>query len=200
METIKLYSNGISETVARKVANLLKEGNVIIWPTDTLYGIACDALNPKAIERVCKIKRVNPEKNVLSIVCSDISQAAEYARIENDAFRLIKHNTPGPFTFILRSVSKLPKVFKGRKTVGIRIPDSESALAIAKALGNPILNASIDYSDEDEAREPELIADRYAGDIDYFLLGEEGKTQPSTIIDCTEGDLPILRQGLGQLK
>ena len=199
MERIRLWENGISDDQVRTVVESLRNGAVIIWPTDTIYGIACDALNPKAIDRICRLKRLNPDKNLLSIVCSDISQASEYARIENKAFKLMKNNVPGPYTFILKAASRLPNVFKGRKTVGIRIPDYFPARKIAEMLGNPLLNASVDFDDDDYARSPELIEEAYSGQCDMLLLGPEGRTTPSTIIDCTGSDLKIVRQGAGTI-
>ena len=123
MKTIKIWNDSPSERQLDEIASLLNEGQVMIWPTDTLYGIACDALNVKAIDRICRLKGLNPEKTHLSIVASDIAQAAEYAKIDNKVFRLLKVNTPGPFTFLCRAASSLPRGFKGRKTVGVRIPD-----------------------------------------------------------------------------
>ena len=130
------------------------------------------------------------------MICSDISQAAEYARIEDEAFRLMKERTPGPYTFILRAASGLPRAFKGRKTVGIRIPDREICREVARVLGNPLLNTSIDYEDEDYAVSPGLVAEIYDGRADIFIDGGEGGTTPSTVIDCTSPDFPIVRVGL----
>lgn len=193
MKRIKIWDNGISSKSVEEITDVLKSGGVIIWPTDTLYGIACDAMNTKAIERVCRMKGLNPDKNTLSLVCSGISQASEYARIENAAFSLMKEHTPGPVTFVLRAASKLPKAFKGRKTVGIRIPDREICRAVAESLGNPLLNTSVDFEDEDYAVSSGLIAEAYEGKADLFIDGGDGGIKPSTVIDCTSGGFEILR-------
>ncbi|MEE1022175.1 MAG: L-threonylcarbamoyladenylate synthase [Muribaculaceae bacterium] len=198
MKTIRVWDNGLPRNVIDEIVRELRDGAIMVWPTDTLYGVACDALNPKAIDAVCRLKGLNPDKNTLSIVCSDISQASEYARIENEAFRLIKRLAPGPYTFILRAASRLPKAFKGRKTVGIRIPGYEPARAIAEALGNPLLNTSIDFADEDYAVSPGLIAEAYEGRADIMLEGPDGLTEPSTVIDCTTSDFTIVREGAGK--
>ena len=185
MNTVKIWDNGISGRTLDEIVRAVRSGAVMVWPTDSLYGMACDALNPKAIERVCRLKGLNPDKNTLSVICSDISQAAEYARIEDEAFRLMKERTPGPYTFILRAASGLPRAFKGRKTVGIRIPDREICREVARVLGNPLLNTSIDYEDEDYAVSPGLVAEIYDGRADIFIDGGEGGTTPSTVIDLS---------------
>ena len=200
MKTIKIWNDSPSERQLDEIASLLNEGQVMIWPTDTLYGIACDALNVKAIDRICRLKGLNPEKAHLSIVASDIAQAAEYAKFDNKVFRLLKVNTPGPFTFLCRAASSLPRAFKGRKTVGVRIPDCLTARSIAERLGRPILTTSIEYDDEDFAIDAGLIAEKYSDRVDFFIEGEEGKTTPSTTVDCTTDDFTIVREGLGELE
>ena len=200
MKTIKIWDSGLSERQLSEICRDLEAGQVMVMPTDTVYAIVCDALNPKAIERVCRIKRINPDKTNLSIICSDISMASEYARIENYAFRLLRDNTPGPFTFLMRSASTLPKAFKGRKTVGIRIPDYAPAREIAERLGHPLLTTSIEFEDEDYAREPSLIAETYDNQVDIMLEGPDGDTEFSTIVDCTGSAPEILREGKGDLR
>ena len=132
MKTLRIYPTSINDRYLDEVVDCLRDGGVIIYPTDTLYAIGCDALNNSAIERLCKIKGVNPQKQVLSVVCDGISMASEYARIDNEAFRILRTNLPGPFTFILPAATSLPKVFKGRKEVGIRVPDNPISRAIAE--------------------------------------------------------------------
>lgn len=200
MKTIKIWNDSPSERQLQEITEEIKAGKLAIIPTDTLYAICCDALNIKAIERVCKLKGINPEKTNLSIICSDISMAAQYARIDNEAFRILKENTPGPFTFIFRAASSLPKAFKGRKMVGVRIPDLELPRLLAQYLENPLLSTSIEFDDDDQAREPGLIADRYAGSIDTFVEGEEGGSIPSTIVDLSDGEPQIIREGKGELR
>ena len=195
METLKIYNENIAENQIDHVIEVLKEGGVIILPTDTLYAVACDALNPKAIEKVCRLKGINPEKTNLSILCNDISMVSDYAKFDNYAFKLMKDNTPGPFTFLFRAASSLPRAFKGRKIVGIRIPDNEAVKKLIEALGNPLLSTSITYRDEDYGINPELIAEEYEDKADLIIEGEDGKLQPSAIIDCTSAEPVELREG-----
>ncbi|MBD5329943.1 MAG: threonylcarbamoyl-AMP synthase [Bacteroides sp.] len=199
MKTIKIWSDSPSERQLDEIASELEAGGIMVFPTDTLYAIGCDALNVKAIDKICRIKGINPEKSNLSIICSDISMAAEYCRIENFGFRLLRDYTPGPFTFLFRASSTLPKAFKGRKVVGIRIPDCRTDLEIVKRLGHPVLTTSIEYEDEDYAINQELIAEAYSDKADIFVEGEEGSTEPSTIVDCTGNEPEIVRQGKGIL-
>ncbi len=199
MRTIKIWNDKASDKQLNQICNELEMGNILIIPTDTIYAIVCDALNPKAIERICQLKGINPEKTNLSIICTDISMAAEYARIDNSSFRLLKDNTPGPFTFLFKSASSLPKAFKGRKIVGIRIPDNSLCRDIVSRLGHPILTTSIEFVDEDYARNPELISEAYYDKVDCFIEGEDGDTVASTIVDCTDGEPVIVREGKGSL-
>lgn len=200
MKILKFFEGDINEKHIDMIVDALRDGKIIIYPTDTLYAIGCDALNNKAINEICKLKGINPDKTNLSIVCSEISMAAEYARFDNDQFKMMKANLPGPFTFIFHSSSTLPKVFKGRKTVGVRIPNNQIAVEIASRLGNPILSTTIEYDDEDYATNPDLIAENYADSVEYVIDGGIGGTIPSTVVDCTEGDVTILREGKGELE
>ena len=195
METIQIYNDNIADNQIERVVEILKEGGIVVIPTDTVYAVACDALNPKAIEKVCRIKGINPEKTNLSILCNDIAMVADYAKFDNYAFKLMKDNTPGPFTFLFRAASSLPRAFKGRKIVGIRIPDYLPVRKIVEALGNPLLSTSILYQDEDYGTNPDLIEEEYNDKADFMIKGEEGKLQPSAIVDCTEGSPEILREG-----
>jgi tRNA threonylcarbamoyl adenosine modification protein (Sua5/YciO/YrdC/YwlC family) len=200
MKTLTIYPGSINERYIDEVVDALRDGNIIIYPTDTLYALGCDALNQRAIERLCRIKGINPDKQPLSVICSDLSQAAEYARIDNRAFRVLKEYLPGPFTFILPAATTLPKVFKGRKSVGVRIPDNDIPRALAEAMGNPILSTSIAFNPDEpaEAEMPESIALRYDNDVDIMIDGGEGSTYPSTIVDLTDSNSPeIVRQGAG---
>lgn len=196
---IKIWNDRPSDKQLDEICEALQSGAVIIIPTDTIYAICCDALNVKAIERICKIKGLNPEKNELSIICSDISMASEYSRISNTGFQLLKEYTPGPFTFLMKAASTLPKAFKGRKVVGIRIPANDTALQIVERLGHPLMTTSIQFQDEDYGAEPGLIAEEYDDKADIMVEGERGGTVPSTIIDCTEQEPVVIRQGLGEL-
>lgn len=200
MKVCKIYGDNIDEKTLAEVANALKSGAIIIYPTDTLYAFGCDALNNNAISKICKLKGINPDKQFLSIVCENISMAAEYARFGNNEFRLLKENTPGPFTFIFPSSSSLPKVFKGRKTVGIRIPDNKIATTLAKILGNPIMSTTIKSEDEDYATNPDLMVETYTDSVDYIIDNGIGGLIPSTIVDCTTSDYQIVREGKGELQ
>lgn len=199
MKKYSIYGQSVDDKTISTVAQALKNGGIIIYPTDTLYAIGCDALNNNAIGRICKIKGINPDKQYLSIVCDTISMAAEYARFGNDGFKLLKRNTPGPFTFIFPSSSSLPKVFKGRRTVGVRIPDCDIARCIASELGNPIMTTTIAFEDEDYATNPDLIAETYSNLADIFIDNGEGGIIPSTIVDCTGESPEVTRDGLGNL-
>ena len=199
MKTIKIWNGNISDRQLNEIAARLDAGELVILPTDTAYAVTCDALYIKSIDRICRMKGINPDKTNLSILCSDISMAAEYCRISNSHFRMLKENTPGPFTFIFRSASSLPKAFKGRKTVGIRIPDNRLTLAVVERFGRPLLTTTIEYADEDYAVNPELISESYEGRADMMVEGGNGSTDVSTIVDCTENTPEITREGLGEL-
>jgi tRNA threonylcarbamoyl adenosine modification protein (Sua5/YciO/YrdC/YwlC family) len=201
MKILKMYTSNINDRFMDEVIETLRDGGIVIYPTDTLYAIGCDALKNNAIERICKIKGINPQRTNLSIVCSDISQASQYARIDNRAFQLLRENLPGAFTFILPAASTLPKVFKGRKTVGIRVPDNVIACEIAARLGNPILTTSIEWDDDPEdGCNPQAIALKYEDIVDIVIDGGSGELTPSTIVDCTDSSAPeIVRDGKGEL-
>lgn len=195
METLKIYNDNIAENQVEQTVATLREGGLVVIPTDTLYAVACDALNPKAIEKVCRLKGINPEKTNLSILCDDISMVSDYAKFDNYAFKLMKDNTPGPFTFLFRAASSLPRAFKGRKVVGIRIPANEAVRKIVEAMGNPLLSTSITFKDDDYGINPDLIEEEYADKADLMIKGEDGKLQPSAIIDCTDRSPEIIREG-----
>lgn len=201
MKIFKMYTSNINDRFMDEVIDTLTDGGIVIYPTDTLYAIGCNALNNSAIERICKLKGINPQRTNLSVVCSDISQASQYARIDNRAFQLLRENLPGAFTFILPAASTLPKVFKGRKTVGIRVPDNVIAREIATRLGNPILTTSIEWDDDPEdGCNPQAIAMKYDGMVDIVIDGGYGELIPSTIVDCTDSANPeIIREGKGEL-
>ncbi len=203
MKLLRIYPTNINDRFMDEAVATLRDGGIIIYPTDTLYAIGCNALNNQAIERICKIKGINPQKESLSVVCSDISQASEYARIDNRAFRLLRDNLPGPFTFVLPAATTLPKVFKGRKTVGIRVPDNEIARELARRLGNPLLSTSIEFDPDepDEGRYPESISMRYHGTVDMMVDGGQADVEPSTVVDLTDSNYPeIIREGKGDLQ
>lgn len=197
MNTIKIWNNNASERQLRDISIRLKEGELAIIPTDTMYAIVGDALNMKSVERICRLKGINPLKTNLSIICSDISMASEYSRIDNRGYRLLKQYTPGPFTFLFKSASSLPRAFKSRKTVGIRIPDCEFDIQLVNAMGGPLITTTIEYRDEDYAINPELISEAYDNLVEIMVEGDSGSTELSTIVDCTGDDPEIVRQGKG---
>lgn len=198
MKIIKIWNDNPSDRQIMEICRDLEAGATMIMPTDTLYGICCDALNVKAIERIARLKGINPDKTNLSVICSDISMAAEYARFDNYAFKLLNELTLGPYTFLFRAASSLPKAFKGRRIVGIRIPANDTCRRIAETLGHPLLTTSIEYADEDYAVNPELIAEAYHDKVDIFIEGADGSTVPSTIIDCTGSEPELVRLGAGE--
>ena len=198
MKHLKFFGDSINTRHIDDAVRILRDGGVVIYPTDTVYALGCDALNNKSIERLCRLKGINPDKQLLSIVCASLSQAAEYAKIDNRAFRLMKDYLPGPFTFILPAANSLPKVFKGRKSVGVRIPDNDIARTLAETLGNPILSTSVSLDNEEDIINPEALALAYQHDADLLIDNGEGRNDVSTIIDCLDSSVPeIVRRGIG---
>lgn len=198
---IKIYPENPNQKEIDKVVKALQDGGLVIYPTDTVYAIGCDALNVRAVEHICRLKGVNPLKSNLSIICYDLSNLSEYAKVDNTAFKMMKKNLPGPFTFILPTSNELPKIYKNRKEVGIRVPDNNIIRTLVQALGNPILTMSI--RDEDEVMEystdPELIHEKYEDEVDIVIDGGYGGLEASTIVDCTCEPYEIIRQGKGKL-
>lgn len=201
MQTLRIYPSSVNDRFIERAADILRRGGVMIFPTDTLYAIGCSALSTPAIDKVCRLKRLNPFKNTLSIICSDISQASEYARIDNKAFALLRAHTPGPYTFILPASQKLPKAFKGRHTVGVRIPDNPISRRLAEELGAPILTTSIPSEglSDDEITHPAEITLRFeSSGADLMIDGGQGSAIPSTVVDITDSSSPeVIRQGAG---
>jgi tRNA threonylcarbamoyl adenosine modification protein (Sua5/YciO/YrdC/YwlC family) len=199
---IKLYENSPSQRETDKAIQILRDGGIIIYPTDTVYAMGCDALNVKAVEKICKIKGINPQKSNLSIICPNLSNISEYAKVNNTVFKLMKHNLPGPFTFILNATTNLPRIYKSRKEVGIRVPDNAITLKLASELGNPVLTASVRRKDDfvEYCTDPELIHEEYGNIVDLVVDGGYGGLEPSTIIDYTGDEIKILRQGKGTLR
>ena len=202
MRRLKIYEENPNATEIGKAVEVLREGGIVIYPTDTIYALGCDALNVRAVERICRIKGINPQKVNLSIICRELSWVSEYAKLNNLYFKLLKRNLPGAFTFILPTSSSLPKIYKNRKTVGVRIPDQAITLALVEALGNPLLTTSVSVDDEEPeyGTDPELIAERYESVADLIIDGGEGGTIPSTTVDCTGDEPVVLREGKGDLQ
>jgi len=199
---IKIYPENPSEKEIARVVKILKEGGLIIYPTDTVYGLGCDITNTKALERIAKIKGIKLEKANFSFVCSDLSNISDYVKqIDTATFKILKRALPGPYTFILPGNNNLPKEFKKKTTVGIRVPDNEIALEIVRQLGNPIVSTSI--HDEDEVLEyttdPELIFEKWQNLVDLVIDGGYGDNHASTIIDLSDGEPVVIREGKGSL-
>ena len=199
---VKLYNKNNSPEVLQQIVDTLNDGGIIIYPTDTMYAMGCHALKERPIEKICKIKNLDPRKHNLSILCADLSKISEYANIDNRTFKLMKKNLPGPFTFILKADSRLPKIFRNRKEVGIRIPDNAIVQEILQLLDAPLLTTTLPH-DEDEDIEyitdPELIDEKFANEVDLIIDGGIGETEPSTIVYCCEGEPEIVREGKGIL-
>lgn len=197
MKIFRTWGDRLDDKQLEQIVERLQAGEIMIWPTDTLYAVACSAMEPKAIERVCALKGINPAKTDLSVVCCSISQASGYARWDNRYFSLLKECTPGPYTLLFKVSPALPKVFKSRKTVGIRIPDCIIDRQIVEALGCPVLTTSVDFPDHDYIINPELIAEIYERSVDFIIDAGEGHTDPSTVIDCTGKEPVLVRLGKG---
>lgn len=198
---LKIYPENPNQREIEKVVNVLRDGGLIIYPTDTVYAIGCDALDVRAVEKICQMKGINPSKSNLSIICYDLSNLSEYAKVSNVAFKLMKKNLPGPFTFILPTSNELPKIYKNRKEVGIRVPDNNIIRELVRQLGNPILTTSVHDEDEivEYTTDPELIHEKYENQIDLVIDGGYGGTEASTVVDCTTPEIEIIRQGKGDL-
>jgi tRNA threonylcarbamoyl adenosine modification protein (Sua5/YciO/YrdC/YwlC family) len=200
---IKIYPENPNDREIQKVVDILNNGGVIIYPTDTVYGIGCDINNPKAVNRVAKIRGINLEKANFSFICFDLSHIADYTKnVPNDVFKLMKRNLPGPFTFVLEANNNVPKIFKARKkTIGIRVPNNNIIRTLVKQLGNPILSTSIHDEDEilEYSTDPELIHEKYEWLVDAVIDGGYGDNEPSTVVDCSADGYEILRQGKGEL-
>ncbi len=201
-EFIKLYEENPSEREVKRIVKILKNDGVIIYPTDTVYGLGCDITSNRALERVAQLRGVKLDKANFSFICEDLSNLSDYVRqIDTPTFKLLKRALPGPYTFILPGNNNLPTVFKKKKTVGIRVPDNSIARAIVKELGNPIISTSI--RDEDEVIEyttdPELILEKWGKLVDAVVDGGYGGNIPSTVIDLTEGEPVLIREGKGSV-
>lgn len=199
---LKLYDKGNSPETLQQVVDLLNDGGVIIYPTDTMYAIGCNALKERAVERICRIKGTDPKKNRLSIICYDISSISQYAKVDNQTFKLMKRNLPGPFTFILNGTSRLPKIFRSRKEIGIRMPDNPIIQEISRLLDAPVMTATLPYSDNEDsgyATDPGLIDEKWGNQVELVIDGGSGGMEVSTVVDCTTPDFEIVRQGAGVL-
>jgi len=202
-ELIKIYNENPNEREIDKVVKILQKGGLIIYPTDTVYGLGCDITNTKAMERVAQLKGLKLDKANFSFICYDLSNLSDYVKqIDTPAYKILKKALPGPYTFVLPSSTSLPKAFKNKKTVGIRIPDNNIIRELVKKLGNPIVSTSI--YDEDDLLEyttdPELIYEKWGNKVDIVIDGGYGSNIPSTVIDLSEGEITVLREGKGSVE
>lgn len=200
----KIYPENPNPKEIDRVVNLLRDGGVIIYPTDTVYGLGCDITRSKAIDRVAQIKGINPEKTRFSFIVYDLSHLSDYTKpIDNQVYKLMKRNLPGPFTFILEANNHVPRILQSKKkTVGIRIPDNPIIRETVRVLGNPILTTSVHSGDEilDYITDPELIHDEIGHLVDMVIDGGFGNNIPSTVVDCTGPEIQVVREGLGVLE
>ena len=203
-DLLKIHPDNPERRKINQVVDVLREGGIVVYPTDTIYGIGCDLMNRKAIARLCQIMDIKPQKLDLSFICNDLSHISEYVRrLETSTFKLLKKSLPGPFTFILESSTKVPKILDvNKKTVGIRIPDHIIPRTIVELLGNPLITSSI--KDDDKIKEyttdPEEIYEDFKNKVDIVIDGGPGGNVPSTIVDCTSDNIQIIRQGLGDIE
>lgn len=194
----KLYEKNNSPRDMDEIVQILNDGGLLIYPTDTVYAIGCHALKERAVERICKLKGIDPTKNNLSIICYDLKHISEYAKVDNDAFKLMKRNLPGPFTFVLPTSNRLPKIFRGRKEVGIRVPDNDIVREICRLLDAPLMTTSLPYDEADDIEyltTPELIDEKFGDKVDLVIDGGIGGSQPGTVVSLIDGEVEILRQG-----
>ncbi len=200
---LKMYENNPEQSKIERLANALKDGSVVIYPTDTVYGLGCDLYNSKAIDRITRIKSFSAAKPIFTIICEDISQVSQYTKvISNEVFKMMKRVLPGPYTFILEANNKIPKAInQKRKTIGVRVPDNNITLAIVRALGNPIITTSIKFDDDvvEYYTDPADIIDAYEKLVDYIVDGGLGGNSPSTMVDCSKEEIEIIREGAGNL-
>ena len=199
---IKIYEDNPNEASIKKVVDVLRNGGLIIYPTDTVYGLGCDITNSKALERIAKIKGIKLEKANFSFICSDLSNLSDYVKqIDTATFKILKRALPGPYTFILPGNNDLPREFRKKKTVGIRVPDNAIVLEIVKMLGNPIVSTSIHDDDAvlEYSTDPELIFEKWQNLVDLVIDGGYGDNIPSTIIDLSGYEPEVVREGKGSL-
>ncbi len=196
---IQIHPDNPQPRLIKQVVECLRDGGVIIYPTDTIYGLGCAINQNKAVERICKIKNADPQKAQLSFICRDLSNLSDYTKtIDTPLYRMLKRYLPGPYTFILPASKQVPKILQSKKsTVGIRIPDNNICQHILDELGNPILSASLPGEMVEEYTDPEVIYEKFGEAVDFVIDAGIGNMEPSTVVDCTTDEWIILRQGQG---
>lgn len=197
---VHIHPDNPQPRLIKQVVESLKQGGIIIYPTDTVYGLGCDILQQKAVDRICRIKQVDPKKAQLSFVCSDLSHLSDYAKpLSNPVYRLLKEYLPGPYTFILPASKMVPKILQSKKdTIGLRVPANTIALAIIKELGRPILSASLPGEMVEDYTDPEVMQENFAHEVEYIIDGGIGGMVPSTVVDLTGDEPVVIREGLGE--
>jgi tRNA threonylcarbamoyl adenosine modification protein (Sua5/YciO/YrdC/YwlC family) len=200
---LKIYEANPNEGRIQQVIECLKNDGLVIIPTDTVYAIACDIYNARAFDKLCSVTNKKKEKSNFSFLCCDLSNLSEYSKpLDNTVFKLMKNLLPGPYTFVLEANNNVPKFMQKKKTVGIRIPDNMIARTLVRQLGNPIMSASLKSQDDDILEyitDPELIFEQYANKVDIVIDGGYGDYTPSTVLDCTEGKIELIRKGKGYI-
>ena len=196
---LHIHPDNPQPRLIKQLAECLRDGGIIIYPTDTIYGIGCDILQPKAVEKICRIKNIDPSKAQLSFICKDLSHLSDYTKsIDTPLYRMLKNHLPGAFTFILPASKQVPKILQSKKsTIGLRVPDNNICRDLGDALGNPILSASLPGEMVEDYTDPEVIFENFKDRVDFVIDGGNGGMVPSTIIDCTTDDWTVIRQGLG---
>ena len=201
---LKIYPENPNPREIRKVVDCLQNGGIIIYPTDTIYGIGCDIFKPKAVERITEILGGSKKKSAMTFICHDLSNLSDYTKpIANNVFKVMKRTLPGPFTFILEANNNVPKIVQSsKKTIGIRVPDNNIIREIVRELGHPILSTSVKDDDEvvEYTTDPELIYEKYENLVDMVIDGGYGDNVPSTVVDCTTGEIEVLREGKGDME
>ncbi|HEY9364061.1 MAG TPA: L-threonylcarbamoyladenylate synthase [Chitinophagaceae bacterium] len=197
---LSIHPENPQQRLINQVVACLKSGGIIIYPTDTIYGLGCDIHHPKAVERICRIKNVDPKKAQLSFICRDLSHLSDYTKsIDTPLYRILKNNLPGPFTFILPASKQVPKILKSKKeTIGLRVPDNVICMSILETMGNPILSASLPGAMVEEYTNPEIIYETFQNQVDLVIDGGPGGIIPSTVVDCTTDEWTVIREGLGE--
>ena len=197
---LSIHPKNPQQRLLNQVAESLKNGGVIIYPTDTIYGLGCDIFHPKAIARICQIKNIDPAKAQLSFICENLSHLSDYTKsIDTPLYRVLKNCLPGPYTFILPASKQVPKILKSKKdTIGLRVPDNDICCGILQTLGNPILSTSLPGDMVEEYTDPEIIYEKFGKQVDYVIDGGPGGVIPSTVVDCTTDEWKVIRQGLGE--
>ena len=196
---LQIHAENPQPRLIKQVIECLQDGGIIIYPTDTIYGLGCDIMQHKAIEKICQIKNIDPQKAQLSFICNDLSHLSDYTKsIDTPLYRMLKNYLPGPYTFILPASKQVPKILQSKKsTIGLRVPDNVICQQILTALGNPILSTSLPGEMVEEYTDPEIIHEKFEHQVDFVIDGGIGGMTPSTIVDCTTDEWTILRQGLG---